>query len=153
MAHQVDRKAARKIPKAIKLNADHAEFFLKRARDGKLQFRIGFVARVPKVQGETILPCDYDKCSRPNIKRAANRLRCAGVRLLRSRMHRSPGNDGWHVFYYVAGQWSKWQIIALQGILESDPARAAEDFRRAQCLTNKEFQEYGSILFEKAKIK
>lgn len=141
------KKAARLI-----LSGNAAEILLKRARRGRLSFRVGEVLRVPKVQGCTTLLFDYDNCKRrPSIRGIRERLAGASVYLVQAKCSRSPSGKGWHVFAVVRGRWDRYQYIALTALCESDPERAAQEFTRAQIFGNKEFFARGSVFFKNQK--
>lgn len=133
------------------LKNDVAEFLLGRTAKGKLYYRVGEILRVPKVQGKTILLCDYDGCQRPSTKRIRQRLAGCGVHLLRSRIFRSPSRKGWHAVLLIRGEYQKFAVIALQSILESDPEREAQNFFRAQVLDEKTWRTKGNVLFTNQK--
>jgi hypothetical protein len=137
--------------KRVKLNGRTCEIVLRKARSGKLFVRVGEILRVPQVSGQTVLLLDYDTERKPRIRGIKQRLSVAHVQYLRSECHRSPSGHGWHCLVYVRGRWSRFQRIALQAMLESDPDREAQNFYRAQIFTEKEWTERGNVLFTNQK--
>ena len=137
--------------KRIRLDGRPLEIILRRARDGKLSYRVGEILRVPQVSGETILLLDYDQTSKPRLSGIRFRLSEAGVRLLSAKCRRSPSGHGWHVITRVHGKWNRYQRIALQALLESDPTREAQNFYRAQIFSDKEWSQRGNVLFTNRK--
>ena len=77
------------------------------------------------------------------------RLKMAGVIVNKIVSRISPGGHGMHVLVYVLGTFNRYQIIALESLLESDHDRAAQDFRRAGQASKKEWRENWHVLFDK----
>lgn len=149
MENQTRRKTSKK--KSAAIDGRTLEIFLKRARDGRLYYRVGTILPVRKVQGQSILLLDYDTPRRPSEKGIRNRLSLANVSHVQTLLRRSPSGKGWHGIVYVRGRWDRYQRIALQSILESDPEHCALAFSRAQIYSEKEFKEQGCVLFQKTK--
>jgi hypothetical protein len=99
------------------------------------------------LRGTTLLELDLDGCtgfSRKSIKR---RLSKAGVPMLRIQARPSPGQKGFHVAVEIRGRFNPAAQIALQAILESDPDREAQNFRRA-LLADPKWKENWQVLYE-----
>ena len=103
--------------------------------------------KVPERKGQTILLCDYDNCKAIDRITLFNRLRKAGVCPLRLHKRVSPGGKGLHVAIWVEGRFSRYQQVALQAILESDPEREAQNFRRAG-LAGPRWKENWNVFFK-----
>jgi hypothetical protein len=129
-----------------KLNQGDAEFLLSLAKDGRLLFRVGQIWKIPERKGETALLLDYDHTRK--IDRSAIRKRLAQCGLVSKRIlsRTSPGGDGIHAVVWVAGRLRKMDVVALQAILESDPQREAQNFRRAK--QEKGWDKNWNVLFE-----
>lgn len=130
------------------LKEGDAEFLLRRAENGKLKIRVGQIWRIPERRGTTNLLCDYDGCLKIDRKTINTRLRKAGIRPLSIRSRISPGGKGIHAIVTVQGRYSRIARVALQLLLESDPEREAQNFRRAM-QAGKKWDEDWNILFRK----
>lgn len=113
------------------LNRGDAEFLLQEVRHGKFAFRVGQVWTIPQRKGVTFLLCDYDGVKKISKRTIRARLTKCGVVPESISIRVSPGGRGLHVVVRVVGKFNRWQIVALQAILESDPEREAQNFRRA----------------------
>lgn len=114
------------------LNEGDAEFLVERAQDGRLRIRVGQIWKMEERKGKTILQCDYDNCKKIDRKTIRRRLEKAGVTCLAIRSRQSPSGTGVHALVSVSGVLNRFQRIALQAILESDPEREAQNYRRAR---------------------
>lgn len=133
------------------LDGRTVEVILQRASRGKLFVRVGEILEVPKVRGCSVLLLDYDTQTRPRIKGIRDRLNIAHVQVVQTKCYRSPGGHGWHCIVHIRGQWSRFQLIALQALCESDPDREAQNFYRAQIFGDKEWKKRGNVLFTNSK--
>lgn len=130
------------------LDQGDAEFLLQRAKDGKLRIRVGQVWTIPQRKGSTILKCDYDDCKKIDRRTIKNRLLKCGVVTDSILVRDSPSGNGLHVVVWIRGRFSKMDCIALEAILEQDPDRSAQNFRRAH-QADKAWAHNTNVLFEK----
>lgn len=130
------------------LDGNDAEFLLERVANGQFKIRIGQVWQMPKLpHGTSALLIDLDNMSkRPSLKSIRARVRKCGLQPLRIRFRRSPSGTGFHGVVLVAGALTRIEHVALQSILESDPDREAQNFRRAK-LALKEWRGNWNVLF------
>lgn len=130
------------------LDEGDAEFLLRRAANGKLKIRVGQVWSIPKRRGQTPLLLDLDGAKSINRRAVRKRLFKAGVRPISILSRISPGGNGVHAVIYVEGTFSRIERIALQSILESDPEREAQNFRRAKQAGKKLWEDNWNVLFK-----
>lgn len=72
------------------------------------------------------LKVDWDKGTKPpTVEQVQWLLRRAGFRLVTFMQKRSPSGRGWHGWFEVRPVPTFTQIVALQAMLGSDPAREA----------------------------
>lgn len=91
------------------------------------------------------LRCDYDGRRPPRLTRACWLLARAGYRVRWWSERRSPGGKGWHVeIETVPAVRSAVEVVALQAVLGSDPAREACNVTRARQVERGEVDRYWS---------
>lgn len=132
------------------LSEGDAEFLFQKAKNGQLYFRVGQVWKIPKRKGMTALLCDYDGTNKIYHRMMKRRLKIAGVEVVSIKSVISPSGFGVHAIVWVRGRFSRYERIALEAILESDPDKAAQDFRRAG-QAGKQWRENWHVLFKKGK--
>lgn len=96
----------------------------------------------------TALLCDYDGTNKIYRRMMKRRLKIAGVEVVSIKHVISPSGFGIHAIVWVRGLFSRYERIALEAILESDPDKAAQDFRRAG-QAGKKWRENWHVLFTK----
>jgi hypothetical protein len=132
------------------LSNGDAEFLLEKAATGEVRIRVGQIWKIPERKGQTPLLCDYDNCRKIDRKTIHQRLRKAGVEIIRIQSRRSPSGSGVHAIVWIRGRFPGIERICLQAIIESDPEREAQNFRRLK-QANRHWEENWQALFEKGK--
>lgn len=140
----------KKLLRSLLTKAD-AEFLLQEVRNGRYKIRVGQIWKVPSVRGRTALMLDYDNCNRIRVRNIRKRLRQCALQPLRIQCRRSPSKTGFHVLVWIKGVFSPMARIAVQAILESDPAREAQNFRRAR-MRDYRWKENWQALFTGGKL-
>lgn len=120
---------------------------LQEVERGRYKIRVGQIWHVPRLRGSTVLELDLDNTQGISRSAIRRRLSKAGMSVLRIRTKRSPSGRGYHVLVYVRGTFTPLARIALQAILESDPDREAQNFRRAM-LADPKWQGKWQALYE-----
>lgn len=87
-----------------------------------------------------LLRVDLDDCERPpHVARWAWLMRRAGFRIVWLSQERSPGGKGWHCELALDPEpQAAIEVVALQAVLGSDPAREACNIHRAFMVDSKQ---------------
>lgn len=147
----MSREDVRKTALKKLLKEGDAEFLLQEVKRGRYKIRVGQVWTMPKLRGRSPLLLDYDGVKRISIGNIRKRLGQCGLSALRVQYTRSPSGTGIHCLVWVKGNFSPLARIALQAILESDPAREAQNFKRA-LQRDYRWKEHWQVLFKKGEI-
>lgn len=139
------RSQHRALEKSLLSGCD-AEFLLERYAHGNYKLRIGQLWRLPKVRGQTLILLDLDDCKRANWREIFARCSRCGLPIVRVESRVSPSGKGLHIAIHVRGSLSRFERIALQAILESDPIREANNFRRAK-IAHRKWDENWNVLY------
>lgn len=90
-----------------------------------------------------MLRCDYDGKRPPPLVRVCWLLARAGYRVQSLSERRSPGGQGWHVEVALTpAPRTCVEVVALQAVLGSDPAREACNVTRARMVDTKQVSRF-----------
>jgi hypothetical protein len=92
--------------------------------------------------------CDYDGRRRPDLERVWATAHMLDARIEWLRLDKT--NRGWHLIVRWRRKWQPAQIVALQAILGSDPAREALNLMRTLAKpAGRDEARFWNILYER----
>lgn len=133
------------------LDNGDAEFLLEEVRNGRYKIRVGQVWAVPRLRGTSVVLLDFDNIRGVNARLLRKRIGQCGLQPVRIQTRRSPSKKGLHVRVWIKGRLSPVAIVAVQAICESDPAREAQNFRRAM-MADPKWKRNWNVLYTGGKI-